>query len=96
MMDEEEKRIKVLELKHQELMTLINTEAVIFFAIFVIAFVFIFNAVREKMMPNIRAGVIILLVLILFYFGAITTWDKIFKKKLDSAKNIRDQIFKLE
>ncbi|MDD2665729.1 MAG: hypothetical protein PHD13_04485 [Methanocellales archaeon] len=96
-MDEkEEKRIRVLELKHQELMTKINTDSMIIVSIFVMGFVVILNLYRENVMANIVLGLILLGVLIWFGLVSRNALNRQSKERFDIAKNIRDQIFKLE
>lgn len=96
MMDKEEKRIRVLELKHQELMTHIHTGSWIAFTIFVTILIWTFSFIREIMVANILIGGITMLALIIFCFVVFISWSNFFRKYSNSAKEIRDQIFKLE
>ncbi len=96
MMDKEEKKIKALELKHQELMTKINTESMIIVSISVMGFVYILNLYRENVMANLSIGLILLGVLIWFIRVSRNDLNRQSKERFDSAKEIRDKIFKLE
>ena len=96
MLDEEEKKIKALELEHKEMMTYLHTGSWIFFTIYVMALVLAFSVIRENREASILMGVIGTLVLIIFVIVAMITWSNFYRRYANSAKDIRDQIYKLE
>ena len=96
MLEEEEKRIKALELEHQEMMTSIHTFSWIVFTIFISFFIFslsIIIRISEKcpLMGVALSLFILILSVIVFY-----AWYKKIREISHHAKEIRNQIFKLE